>query len=224
MEVLCESCQGKFKIPDEKLPKGQVLAFSCPRCKSKITVDTRSPREEAAGRPVGGEERKSLIEEVSSGSYNAAEKPFDFIEEGAKTALLCESDPELRAKDWAAMENMGYLIMEAGTALEALKKMRFHVFDLILLNERFDCPEPGANNVLHYLEQLNMGVRRNIFVALVSSRFRTMDNMAAFNQSVNLVVHPRNIEDIEKILRKGIADNTAFYRVMKESLTRLGKH
>jgi hypothetical protein len=50
-----------------------------------------------------------------------------------------------------------------------------------------------------------------------------MDNMAAFNKSVNLIINLKNINEIEKILRRGLADNKAFYRVFKESLIKTGR-
>ena len=86
MEIACKHCQAKFKVPDEKLPQGQILSIACPKCKSKIAIDTRSKTSETPPKPSA---EKTLIDEVASGTYDASEKPFDFVEEGAKTALLC---------------------------------------------------------------------------------------------------------------------------------------
>ncbi|MBU4185869.1 MAG: hypothetical protein KKC23_06690, partial [Proteobacteria bacterium] len=158
-----------------------------------------------------------------SGAYDASEKPFDFVEEGVETALLCETDPAILPKIKMALKNMGYHTTEAPSALDALKQMRFHVFDVVVLNEKFDTNNPDENNVLKYLKQLSMDIRRNIFVALITDRFRTTDNMAAFYESVNMVVNLKNINEIEKILKSGIADNAVFYRVLKETLTKIGR-
>jgi len=73
------------------------------------------------------------------------------------------------------------------------------------------------------LDRLNISVRRNVFVALVTDRFRTMDAMASFNKSVNLIVNLNNIADIEKILKRGVADNEFFYRILRESLIKAGR-
>ena len=43
------------------------------------------------------------------------------------------------------------------------------------------------------------------------------------NKSVNLIINVKNIEDIGKILSRGITDNEYFYRVFKESLKETGK-
>ena len=75
-----------------------------------------------------------------------------------------------------------------------------------VVNEGFDTSNPDSNGVLIYLERLSMSVRRKIFVAMISNRYRTMDNMMSFNASVNLIVNIKNIEDIGKILSRGITD------------------
>jgi len=229
MDIACEQCNGKFRIPDAKIPKGKAFSVTCPKCKNKIAIDTREsvpPQAEKgappAARPEPGPE-EALFDEVSTGSYDAEEKPFDFLEEGVETASLCEPNPDTRSKIFSALENMGYQTREPESAVEALKQMRFHVFDLIVLNENFDTDDPEKCGVLAYLDRLTMDIRRNIFVCLLTDRFRTTDNMVAFNKSVNLVINLKNIDEIEKILKRGITDNTAFYRVYKESLVKTGK-
>ena len=226
MDVVCEQCKGKFKIPDEKVPKGQTFSVSCPKCKNKISIktgtDKPAPSKEApspSAKPVS-DAKKSIIDEVDSGSYDASEKPFDFIEEGAQTALLCEPDSDIRGKIKAALENMGYHITEPQSARDVLKQMRFHVFDMVVLNEMFGARDPDENSILKYLDRLPMSTRRSVFVALVSDRFRTTDNMAAFNKSVNLIINIKNIEEAEKVLKRGVADNAAFYRVYNEVISK----
>ena len=68
-----------------------------------------------------------------------------------------------------------------------------------------------------------MSIRRNIFVAMVSSRYRTMDNMMAFHASVNLIINIKNIEDIAKILGRAITDTELFYRIYKEAYKETGR-
>jgi hypothetical protein len=63
-----------------------------------------------------------------------------------------------------------------------------------------------------------MAVRRQIYVVLVSATLPTMDNMQAFNKSVNLIVNKRDITSLEKILRQAMAEDEDFYRVFKETI------
>jgi hypothetical protein len=68
-----------------------------------------------------------------------------------------------------------------------------------------------------------MNTRRRFFVALVSDRYRTMDNMAAFNRSVNIVINRKSIDSVGEIIKQGVADNKAFYHVFRETLQKMGK-
>jgi hypothetical protein len=39
MEIICTGCNTKLNIPDEKLPKDQVVRINCPKCKTRLTVE-----------------------------------------------------------------------------------------------------------------------------------------------------------------------------------------
>jgi len=93
------------------------------------------------------------------------------------TALVAEPDPAVRKKICEGLEELGYLITTPATAKEALKAMRFHIFDVIILNELFDTKDSRTNAVLSYLENMAMSTRRRFFVALVRRIYQTMDRM-----------------------------------------------
>ena len=38
MEIICENCQSKFTIADEKIPEGRSASLTCSKCKQKISV------------------------------------------------------------------------------------------------------------------------------------------------------------------------------------------
>ena len=214
MDFKCSKCSSKFRIPDEKIPVDRVTNIPCPKCKARITID-----------PPKKTGQSDLADEkpTDNDGYDATDKPFDFIEEEGLTALLCEQNPLASNTIQKALNLMEYQITLAENARDALKRMRYHVYDLIVVNENFDTKNPDSNGVLIYLERLSMSVRRKIFVAMVSSRYRTMDNMMSFNASVNLIINIKNIEDIGKILSRGITDTEMFYSVYKECLKELGR-
>ena len=217
MEIICQNCNGKLKVADDKLPEGKTVTLKCPRCQSKISVNRPTQKAEAED---GAFDDLFDFDEADGDGYDASEKPFDFIEEEGKTALVCESDTLIREKMRPTLDLMEYHITETPNSREALKKMRYHTYDLVLLNEYFDTRDPDANSVLIYIERLAMETRRNMFVTLLTTRFRTMDHMTAFQKSVNMIVNLRNIDDMDKILQRGMADYGLFYKVFKESLTR----
>ena len=218
MDITCEKCQSKFRIPEDKIPSEGKAAFNCPKCKNKITVEP--PAEQAKAAPKEAPKPSPATE---GSTYDASEKPFDFVEEEGKTALVCETDPKIRKTVIEALDFLEYHITIAETSRDALKKMRYHVYDLIVSNEVFDTTSPDSNGVLIYLERLNMEIRREIYVIMISKKFRTMDDMMAFRYSVNSIINVKNIEDFAKILNKGITDNELFYRVYKEALKEAGK-
>ena len=214
MNIICNSCSSKFRIPDEKIPVGRVSHIPCPKCSVRIAID---PAKKTGGGILAFEQSGQ------NGSYDASDKPFDFIEEEGLTALLCEQNPLASKTIQNTLNLMDYQITLPENSRDALKRMRYHVYDLIVVNESFDTKNPESNGVLIYLERLSMAVRRKIFVAMVSSRYRTMDNMMAFHASVNLIVNIKNIEDIGKILSRGITDTELFYSVYKETLKESGR-
>jgi len=169
------------------------------------------------------EEEKTLTSEVLSETYDASDRPFDFVGADVGTALICESDASLKEKIPAAMQTLDYQITEAASAKDALKNMRYHTYNVVIVNENFDTDNPANNEVLNYLANLNMSTRREIFVAMISNRFRTMDNMAAINNSVNLIINAKNIDDAVTIIKGAIADHEAFYYVFKETLKKKGR-
>jgi predicted Zn finger-like uncharacterized protein len=211
MEITCEKCQSRFKLPDEKVPGGKSTRLSCPKCKGQITVVPPSGAAQLL---------KNGLEDTG---YDASEKPFDFIEEEGNTALACESDPVMLKKIVDTLNILEYHVTVSESGRDALKKMRYHQYDLVVINEAFHCTGPDSNMVLLYLERLNMSARRDMYVTMISSQYRTMDQMMAFRHSVNLIVNSKNIDDIGKIIQRGLTDHEFFYRVFKDTLKEVGR-
>lgn len=168
-------------------------------------------------------EEKGILQEVASASYSPKDIPFDFVGEESQTALVCESNPEMRAKIVDGLNQSGYYITEPSSMRDALKSMRFHVYQVVALNENYETDNPNNNIILEYLNHLPISVRRDIFVVLISNRFRTMDNMAAFSRSANMIVNVKNIDEFGAILKRGVAQNDEFYHVFKETMRKLGR-
>ncbi len=219
MDVTCSQCQGKFKIPDEKLPIEQVVAVACPRCKHKITIDTRTPVDSSSVQALA----KLASQSITSETYDLGDKTFDFIEPGAKTAMICESDSTIRSFLSGELSGLGYYAIDASSGAIALKKMRFRGFNLLVLDDLFNAPRTDTDMILDYLGEQLMSARRNIFVILISDQIRTMDHMAALNKNVNLIINKKNIQEFSRIFLQALADYQAFYRIFQESLISAGK-
>ena len=169
------------------------------------------------------EGKENLLPEETAQDSDYADQPLDFPGGGEATALVCETDPLLRQKIRGGLEELGYQVSMAATAGEALNALRFHLFEVVVLNEQFDAESVRSNDVLSFLENMAMSSRRRTFVALISGMARTLDRMAAFRRSVNIVIHIQGIDSLARIVRQGVAEMRAFYHVFQETLQRLGR-
>jgi len=109
----------------------------------------------------------------------------------------------------------------AETARDALKGMRYKTFDMVVLNENFDCRNPDANGVLTYIQRLQMDIRRTMFVILLTDRFRSMDSMNSYHKSVNLIINIDNMSQFEKTVGRGLAEFEIFYGPFTNTLKKL---
>ena len=225
MNVTCPHCQHQLNIPDEKVPKNKAFSLGCPSCKKKITVDPAAgipPTPDTVEKPVKAPpEPPRNGKQPENDSDGTPKNPFQYLAEGVRTAIICEPNPDILAQLVAVVDTMEYRHIEPSNPRDTLRQMRFHDFDVIILNELFGTRDPEMNHVLKYLRQLNTVVRRNMFIVLVTDRFDTNDNMMAFNKSVNLILNTKDIEQFDKVLKRGISDNDAFYGIFKETWIRI---
>jgi hypothetical protein len=149
-------------------------------------------------------------------------RPFGYVDPENKTAMICEQDPVSRDKVSNAIKKIGFEVVQPATFKDALKYMRFHIFDVILVNENFNTGIWEVNNIMKYLENLNMSVRRQIFVVLISTIYATMDSMQAYHKSVNMIINKNEISDIENILKQALSEHTDFYYLLKDNIRKYG--
>jgi CheY-like chemotaxis protein len=228
MKIICKTCGGQFNISSGRAARAKTDPIYCSRCDHRIELqseDLPHPDRGSGRKPPlaqSGLSGSGLSEEVFAEAYNAADKPFDFLADDERTALICEENPEMRLLIMNAIRKMGYHAAHALSAREALRQMRYHAFDLLAVNETFDCGTLKENQILRYLNRMPMGLRRDTFVALVSESCRTMDKLSAFSYSVDLVVNIGHLHSMVKILRKGLNDHRAFYDVLRDARASLG--
>lgn len=218
MDITCSSCGTTLSVPDEKLPPNQVVNITCPKCKGKIKVDTRELDLKPAARRKEEEAEEEFLSE-----YEDDTSPLEFFEEGVKLAIVLDTDDLRLSEITPALEELGYKVIQTPALQEAMSKIRLHPFDMIILSDGFDGKGLEGNPIINYLNHLSMSVRRKIFLVLLSSRFKTMDNMMAFAMSANLVVNPEDLPNMRLILKKGTSENEKFYKVFTDTLREVGR-
>jgi len=207
MEVICDQCRAKFKVPDDKLPEGRRVAIRCPKCQNRITLNTSQPVQEAS------ETSEVKVEnEYTEGIY-----------ETGPLALVMENDAQALDLLKESVESLGYRYVRSDNTRDAIRKLRLRHFDLIILTDRFEEIDMTQSLVLQHLNNLPMAVRRQIFLALIRDDLETMDQMAAFVMSANLVINRKDLDKLTSILERGMEDHRKFYQVYVENLAEVGE-
>jgi hypothetical protein len=219
MEITCEHCGVTLNVPDRKIPQGQVVRVSCPKCKSKISIDT--------GKHLVSPEQVKSDHTSKENAYGygdySEDEALGAYEEGAKLALVLDPDPESSGKTISEIEQLGYQCLSAANTRDAVGKMRFHLFDLVILSDGFDGQDLNKSPVLNYLNNISLADRRKIFIALMGERFKSMDNLMAFSMSANAVINPKDMDRFSAMLKGAISDHERFYKVFMETLVEVGR-
>jgi len=152
----------------------------------------------------------------------SSQEKLDFFELGDKTSLIC-ADPNTAEVAKHTLRELGFKFHVAETPELAVERMRYTNYDCIVVHENFAGSSLRSNPVLNYLIPLPMTQRRYSFVCLVGPSFKTLDAMQAFTESVHLVLNPLDLPNFGPILKKGLSEFEALYRVYKETLAALGE-
>ena len=203
MNVQCSNCQSRFNIPDHKLPRERDAVFSCPKCREKIHV------------PAGSGGTPNIdIDKPASGN-----RPGAPLQSRPRALILALEGPFLEPAVTAAGQ-LGYAVETAADPAEAVRKMAYHVYPLVIMEDRFD---PDGRIISRHMDTVDMSVRRSICLVLMGRSLKTGDPMTALSAGVNGVVGPEALPDIAPVLTEMIREHTDFYRVYTASMKAAGK-
>ncbi|SLM27539.1 conserved hypothetical protein [Desulfamplus magnetovallimortis] len=229
MEISCNHCYTKLNIPDEKIPKGRKASLLCPKCKQRIHImpdESNTQTLDSSEIPVQSKAPQVPVPRrvyPETSEYNASDKPFDLLDENAKTALLCISHPHALEISVKIMNSMQYQIETVDNVQTALNRMKYHLFNIIIVDEDFDVNRRGFAYLMEYINDLDMMLRRRTVVFFLSKNHRTMDNMASFHLSVNQIINISKITGMEGLVRRTVKEHEQFYAIYNESLRKMGK-
>jgi len=91
MDIVCNHCNGKFKVADEKIPVGKTVSIPCPKCKNKLSVSANQKPK------IDPPKEAPAVDDIRADTYDASEKPFDFVEEEGKTVIAVVHNLNLAA-------------------------------------------------------------------------------------------------------------------------------
>jgi hypothetical protein len=148
---------------------------------------------------------------------------IEFFELGDKTSLIC-TNPEISDAVRGVLHGLNYKSHVVDNPDEGIDRLRYTQYNCVVISEDFCGATLITNPVLNYLAPLPMSSRRNSFVCLIGSSFKTLDAMQAFVQSVHVVVNPIDVPNLAAILRKSIAEFEHHYRTFNQVLAARGEN
>ncbi|MDM8535183.1 zinc-ribbon domain-containing protein [Desulfobacterales bacterium HSG17] len=196
MNVTCDNCKTKLTIPDHKIPNDKDSRFKCPKCKEQINIPAVKPE-------------KKIIDLSSGNKLNAL-------------ALVCVGDNDLQKKVYSTVQDIGLNAQAVETSQEALKKLEYHIYPLVIVDEFFD-HNKGSDDIIDKLNVIDMSLRRKICLVLISRQLNTNDDMSALHTSVNSVIHVNDTAHLASFLSKVLTEHKNFYTVYNASLQLTGR-
>jgi hypothetical protein len=197
IRITCTNCQKPLSLDETKLPMREV-AFPCPVCKAKLTVDRR----EFESAPVA--EATAPIQPVAADH----EEDDHENELGAKALIVGTDNAAIRQ----AAKLVGYLPIFQPDASKAREFFNQELPHLVFLTP----PQVGApplDSIAPIVSVIPTDRRKSFFV-LVADNLRTLDGNAAFLYGVNLVVATKDLPQFPQIYRDALAAHERLYAGM----------
>jgi len=211
MTVTCPKCGASLSIPDDRLPKGKVVNAACPRCKGAIAIDMTKP----AAPPAAPTPREAPARPPA--------EPISYGERGQPQALVCAAEPADREQILTSLKEAGYAAHAAANPAEAMERLRFTAYAVVVVHEGFDGQTGGTPSLWEALAETPMGTRRNTHAIFVSPNVASHDATAAFAKSVDLTIHPNDLPHFSDALKRSVAETEQIYRVFRETQRALGR-
>jgi hypothetical protein len=211
IKIVCSACQKPLSLDETKLPMKEV-AFPCPVCKAKLTVDRRNLDTAGAAAPVA--DASAPRAEAHGESHDEAHHDDDdgF---GSRAIIVGVDHPALRQ----AVKLIGFLPAYYATAAEAREFLMQEFPKVVLISPGQLTPPPLE--AMQPVISLMPGDRRKSFFVLVADGLRTLDGNAAFLYGVNLVVAAKDLGSFPQIYREANTYHERLYAPMNSVLKAL---
>jgi hypothetical protein len=200
IRITCTSCQKPLSLDETKLPMREV-AFPCPVCKAKLTVDRRTFESPAAS-PVAVNPHAASLH---PGSHDDDDHENDF---GAKALIVGTDNPAIRQ----AAKLIGYLPVHHAEPVKARDFFNQELPQVVFLSpQQMTAPPLEAMGPIMSIVPME---RRRSFFVLIADNLRTLDGNAAFLYGVNLVVATKDLGQFPQIFREAHAAHDRLYAGM----------
>ncbi len=214
MKIQCKGCRAEFNVSDDKIPEDKVLKILCPRCKSPLEITGKAVSagvDDATANLSEKNEADSLLDYANA---------IDVVDEGVKTALLCDTDVKRGERIVQALQELDFWVVHALRPAFALGKLHHNRYDLIVLDENFNSEKDSENLVLHHIQLLPMHMRRQFYLCLLSREKTTMDANLAFTMGVNLILNVNDLDKVKVLFARLMKEHRNFYALFNAELVK----
>lgn len=200
IKIVCTSCQKPLSLDETKLPMKEV-AFPCPVCKSRLTVDRRTFPSDAPAPGAAGFPQPAEHADVGE------EEGF-----GAKALIVGADHPALRQ----AAKLIGFMPVYFPAPEQAREFYMQEYPQVVIIHPPQITPPPL--DAFQPIIALTPADRRKSFFVLFAENLRTLDGNAAFLYGVNLVVATKDAGSFPQIYRDAYGHHVRFYASMNAAL------
>lgn len=200
IRITCTNCQKPLSLDETKLPPNKEVAFPCPVCKERITVDSRKLQNpaEAAQAPAA-----APVPQPAHHDDDDHENEF-----GSKALIVGADHPLVRQ----SAKLIGYLPVHHADPAKAREFFNQELPQVVFVNPQPMTPPPLET--MGAIMSIVPAERRKAFFVLVADNLRTLDGNAAFLYGVNLVVATKDLGQFPQIFRDAHAAHERLYASM----------
>ena len=198
IKIVCTSCQKPLSLDETKLPMKEV-AFPCPACKARLTVDRRTFPADASS--------PAVFPQSSEIGESGEEEGF-----GARALIVGADHPSLRQ----AAKLIGFVPVHFA-APEQAREFYMQEYPQVVFIHPPQITAPPLE-AFQSIISLTPTDRRKTFLVLFAENLRTLDGNAAFLYGVNLVVATKDVGSFPQIYRDAYAHHERLYAAMNAAL------
>ena len=230
MIVLCPSCETHLQFDDKKFGSGP-FTIRCPKCRTVVRgksggntdikddvpgpnmVSTSSNRGANLPASAGDDLMRMLAALLAKGDGKVG-SGYGWDE---KQALVCVGT-DRREEASQVLREAKYNVEAPVEKTLAVDILRDRHMDLVLLDDHFDANAYGAEAVRQEVQRLRPNDRRRVYLIYLSETGRTLDQLAAFLENVNLIVNPSDLPHLPQALERSLRDYNELYRHFNTAL------
>jgi hypothetical protein len=113
----------------------------------------------------------------------------------------------------SALHTAGASAQGAETVEEAIHNLEFQQPEFFIFSEGFGSSAGESNPLLEYIQQMPSNIRRMTFFVFISQKLKSGDTLSAFSHSVNLVMHPGQLQHLIDYITVSWSAWSDLYRV-----------